>query len=904
MRPALLLILALPLAAQPARVDLLVLDPSAKPVAATLRLEAASGAIRQFATEAAAGGDAGRAVITGLAEGRYVLSIEARGFSRETLRFDLAAGDTLARTVTLRLSPEITAIRVTATPLPGSGLDTESIPSPLQTASAADLERSGALDLSDLLNRRLNGVFLNEIQGNPLQPDVNYRGYTASPLLGTPQGLSIYLDGMRLNQPFGDTVSWDLIPRSAISEVTLIPGSNPLFGLNALGGSLVLRSKDGVRHPGTSVQLLGGSFGRKLADAQHGGWNRWGLDWFASTTLLFENGWRESSPSDVRQFAGRLGWHRESTSASLTSSFANNALTGNGLQEVRLLGRDYGSAYTKPDLTHNRSPMLASNVEHRFHRNVSVAANAYFRQIRTRTFNGDINEASLDQSLYQPNAAERAALTAAGYRGFPLSGENAQNTPFPSWRCIANVLLRDEPAEKCNGLLNRTGTAQHNYGAAAQLTWTTRRAGLRSQLTAGGATDRSRMSFVQSTQLGYLNPDRSVTGVDAFGDGVTGGEVDGEPYDTRVDLQGRVEVASVFATESLTLGRAQLTVSGRYQRALIDNRDGIRPSGAGSLSGRHVFRRFNPAAGIQLPAGRAASAYFSYAEGNRAPTSIELGCADPQQPCRLPNAMAGDPPLNQVVTRTVEAGVRSAGESSLRWNAGWFHARNSNDILFVASEQTGFGYFKNFGQTLRQGLEAGFSARLKHVTFGGGYTFLDARFESAEELGGAGNSSNQPARRGARGLEGTIELEPGDRIPLTPRHSFKGFAAINVLSRLSLDLGVNALSGTYARGNENNRHEPDGTYYLATGETPAYAVVNASARYRWTRRLELIVQASNLLDRRYYTAAQLGPTGFTATGRFIARPFPAAGGAFPVVHSTFFAPGAPRGVWGGVRYRY
>ena len=89
------------------------------------------------------------------------------------------------------------------------------------------------------------------MQGNPFQPDLNYRGYTASPLLGTPQGLSVYMDGVRLNQPFGDVVSWDLIPRQAIASMTLMPGSNPLFGLNTLGGALSIQTKDGRDAPGT-----------------------------------------------------------------------------------------------------------------------------------------------------------------------------------------------------------------------------------------------------------------------------------------------------------------------------------------------------------------------------------------------------------------------------------------------------------------------------------------------------------------------------------------------------------------------------------------------------------------------------------------------------------------------------
>ena len=137
------------------------------------------------------------------------------------------------------------------TPLPGVDRSLDEIPAPVQTATARDIEQSGALDLSDFLNRRLNGVYLNEVQGNPIQPDLNYRGYTASPLLGTPQGISVYMDGVRLNQPFGDVVSWDLIPRIAISEITLIPGSNPLFGLNTLGGALSIQTKDGRSHPGT-----------------------------------------------------------------------------------------------------------------------------------------------------------------------------------------------------------------------------------------------------------------------------------------------------------------------------------------------------------------------------------------------------------------------------------------------------------------------------------------------------------------------------------------------------------------------------------------------------------------------------------------------------------------------------
>ena len=125
----------------------------------------------------------------------------------------------------------------------------DQIAAPVETATAADIEKSGALELADFMNRRLNGsVYFQRITGQPLSARVSITtgGYTASPLLGTPEGISVYLDGVRQNQPFGDVVSWDLIPKDAISEVTLVPGSDPLFGLNTLGGALSVTTKSGL----------------------------------------------------------------------------------------------------------------------------------------------------------------------------------------------------------------------------------------------------------------------------------------------------------------------------------------------------------------------------------------------------------------------------------------------------------------------------------------------------------------------------------------------------------------------------------------------------------------------------------------------------------------------------------
>ena len=238
------------------------------------------------------------------------------------------------------------------------------------------------------------------------------------------------------------------------------------------------------------------------------------------------------------------------------------------------------------------------------------------------------------------------------------------------------------------------------------------------------------------------------------------------------------------------------------------------------------------------------------------------------------------------------------------WNAGAFVAANHQDILFVSSSQTGFGYFKNFGATRRAGVEIGSSGRIGGARLGAGYTFLAATYQSAETVDGSGNSTNDVAQSGARGLEGTIDIEPGDRMPMVPRHTMKAYADVDVTPRLALDLRSRRRVQLYARDNENNRHQPDGNYYLGAGTSPGYGVVNLGGRYRVVRWLEIIGQLNNVFDTHYYTAAQLGPSGFTSQGNFIARPLPAVNGEFPIQHTTFYTPGAPRLFWLGTRFKF
>ncbi|WP_084150897.1 TonB-dependent receptor [Azohydromonas australica] len=785
---------------------------------------------------------------------------------------------------------------ISTVPLPGLAQPRNQVPAPVQTATDADIERSRSRNLSEFMNRSLGAVHVNETQGNALQMDVNYRGFTASPLLGTPQGLSVYVDGMRVNQPFGDVVSWDLIPRGAIDTISLIPGSNPLFGLNTLGGALAIQTKSGLSHPGTSVEAVVGSHKRRELELQHGGSNDKGLHWFGLAHLQRDDGWRVDSPSDVRQFFGKLGWKEGRTAFDLSLMHANNDLHGNGLQEQRLLAQDWKSVYTKPDITRNRATQLNLQGQHETAGGIVFSGNAYARRIRTSTFNGDINEEALEDNPYLTNTGRgsslrnRTWLANNGYAGqFPAAGETAANTPFPFWACVAQAGQAQnggdaEPAEKCNALLNRSESKQQQSGLGGQASIPGVIAERRNRFTVGAAFDQSRVDYRQSTELGYLNPDRSVTGVNAFADGVNGGNVDGEPYDSRVDIKGRTRTWSVYATDTLSLAdNLHFTLSGRYNHTRVETEDRINaPGSPSSLAGDHRFSRFNPAVGLTWSPTRSLNTYVGYNEGSRTPSVIELGCANPDQPCKLPNAMAGDPPLNQVVTKTWEAGVR--GQSgTLRWRAGVFRATNHDDILFVSSSASGFGYFKNFGQTRRQGVELGLSERVGPLTLSANYTYLDATFQSPESVNGEANSSAD--------ADGNIQIRPGDRIPLVPRHLLKLGADYRLAPQWSVGASMLAIAGALARGNENGQHQADGSDYLGPGRSAGYAVFNLGTTFEPTEKVALTLQVNNLFDRRYATAAQLGATGFAANGNFVA----------PGVNSTFYAPGAPRTFWLGVK---
>jgi outer membrane receptor protein involved in Fe transport len=898
--------------AQQGEIRLQVKDPSGAPMQTSGRLESSAGGVaRDFQTDSQ-----GMVVLGNLPLGRYRLQVSKSGFTTQSFAIDVQSATPVTRSISMEIGAQAGKVDVISeTPLGGTELQINQIAAPVQTATSVDIENRGALDLADFMNRGLNGIFINELQGNPFQPDVNFRGYTASPLLGTPEGISVYVDGVRQNQPFGDVVSWDLIPKDAIAEMALIPGSDPLFGLNTLGGALSVTTKSGLTNPGWGGHVLYGSSGRKEVEGEWGGGKATGFNWFLSGLGFHESGWRYASVSDVRQGFARLGWRTNKTDLALTMSYAYNTLLGNGVQDYRLLAANYTSGYSVSDSTANRSPSFNFIARHSFSDNLTLTGNAWYRNIRSEAINPNFNDDVTGNDIYQPTPDEQAVLAAAGYKGIPTSGADITNTPFPKWPCIAEALTPGgSPDSTCDGVNVYSKQVQNEYGFSAQLTWITNPGSARNQFAAGALVDRNNITYSQTTDFAYVLPNYSLVSVPAWQDGSTV-DSDGNPIDTRVGFKGNAPNWSVYFADTLTLWKkVNVTVSGRYNYDRVNNLDLLNPiAGLGSLTGNYTFQRLNPAVGITWSPIASVNAYARFAQGSRAPTSIELGCADPNAPCSLPNALSSDPPLQQVITDTWELGLRGKPEipgfHNLSWNAGAFRYENHNDILFIAAPEIGTGYFQNFAKTLREGFDADLDGRIGPVTWGLDWTFISATYQSIETLDGASNNTNSVALQGYPGLDGNITVHPGNRIPLIPKQTGKAYAIWQATHKLMFEMNEVIASSSYARGNENNAYSADGVYYQGPGVSPGYAITNFRTHYDLTRHLQVALQIDNLFNHEYYTAAWLSGTTLTAQGAFQTLAFPPyADGPFagsaPSQNVTFFSPGAPRRAWVELRLRF
>jgi outer membrane receptor protein involved in Fe transport len=756
--------------------------------------------------------------------------------------------------------PQITVIG--NTPLGGLGLPLNQIPSNVQTADSGDMQRQQTLNLADYLNGNFSGVNVSESADNPYQLDINYHGFTASPLLGTPEGLSVYVDGVRVNGSFGDTVNWDLIPQSAMSTVTLMSGSNPVFGLNTLGGALSVKTKSGHDDPGTELEAYGGSFGRRSFEGATGG-EFGNFDYFLTGNYFDEIGWRDNSPTRVYQGFGKIGWQNDKTDVDLSYTYADTSLYGNGSTPMSMLDYRREVSYT-PDFTANLLSFVNLTATQFLTDKLLLSGNVYYRHLTTGASNGNINDNYL-----------------ANYTGPPIN-------------CTAPPASRAALTYCAPGQYATSRLLQRTKGFGLQLTDSRDVFGWTNQAILGADYDDSNDTFSQSYQLGQLTRDRTLI-------------YQASPFngETVISLTGGNKIYGAYLTDTLSPSKLlHLTLSVRYSRNTetlsgysIDTDIGDFGAGfdqARPLMGDHTFSRLNPAFGLTVTPTDALTFYADYNEASRAPTVIELGCANPAAPCGLPNAFASDPDLRQVVARTAEAGVRgNLPDQRLVWSADVFHTVNSNDIQFVAIG-TNTGYFDNVGNTRRQGLDLSLGGKQGGFDWHLTYSFVDATFQSNFAVSAKSNSTAN--------ADGSIFVRPGDRIPLIPKHT--GRLVLNYELTKRWDIGGNlmAAAGAYLHGNENNadqagRTNGQGAYISGTGWIPGYTVVNLHSTYRISKHAEIFARLTNLFDKQYATAGFLTTSSFNPNGTFIPDPHNRP-------HENAVAPAAPRAIWVGMRVRW
>jgi iron complex outermembrane receptor protein len=734
-----------------------------------------------------------------------------------------------ARTVTS--DRDLEEITVFSTPLGGLELPLDRVPGNVQRATGEQVESVRRAGLAQFLDQRIGSIFVNEAQSNPLQPDVHYRGFVASPLLGQPQGIAVYQNGVRINDPFGDVVQWALVPEGAIASVDLIPGSNPIFGLNALGGSLSLRTKTGLTDPGSEAEVMHGSFGRTIAKIESGGEFSDRLSYYGNVRYLNEDGWREHSPSEALHLFGDLGWRNAHTTLNINLTRVETDLIGNGPAPIQLLELDRNAIYTHPDRTQNSLTFITFSASQRLSEQLDLQGVAYSRRSNIDSLNGDespFEACEPDSDLL----CDDEGVLAHDMQGHPIVFEDAVD----------------------GAALNRGSTEQDTNGISAQLSATTPFASRDNRLIVGVSYDRSSIRFRSSTELARFDDSRG-----AIGSGV-------RVEEPRVDLETHIDNASAFVTDTFAMTpQLDLTVSARYNDTHIELTDQI----GTALDGDHRFSRINGAAGIAYRPNQDVTLYASYSESNRAPSPVELTCADENDPCALPNAFLSDPPLEQVIARTTELGARGAWRG-VRWHAGVFRTDNENDILFVsAGALTNHGFFENVGDTRRQGLELNLAGKLGRLDWFASYTHLQAEFRRSFRV----MSPNNPASS-----EGEIDVVRGARIPGVPERILKAGASLAITPTLSVDLDAAYQSDQFLRGDEAN----------LTAPLAGYTVFTAALQWMLGDSLTLFAEIENLFDRKYETFGLYGAADEVLADSGYDDP-------------RFVSPASPRSAWVGFK---
>lgn len=747
---------------------------------------------------------------------------------------------------------------VGTTPVPGMTVNVDKVPGNVQTLRSGDLNQDGSPSLIGALSAHLGSVNINDTLADAFQPDILYRGFEASPVLGTPQGLAVYQNGVRINEAFGDTVNWDLFPDIAIDRVDIV-SANPLFGLNALGGAVSVTMKNGFTYHGADGELAGGSFDQRQGAVEFGA-NNGVLGFYAAARLLDQNGWRLFSHDSVRQYYADLSFREGGASLDLSYTHADNKLYGQGAAPVQSLAISPQNVFTGPQNNFSTLNFFTLNAELKFTDSLAVQGVLYSRDYRQTVANGD-------NSDYTACTDTAAAILCQGDGLTPLT--DLSGTAIPDISNGGATLIGQNDFERIRS---------DGWGISLQLTNTAPLFGHVNAFAFGATLDTAQTNFFSGTEVGVLDASLAVLPSGLFVDTPEGTAFSATP----VNLNANNKYYGFYLTDTLDLtSLLSVTASGRYNIAKIDLSDQL----GTALRGNSRFTHFNPALGATYKLTAGVTAYAGYSTNNRAPTASEIECSDPLQPCLLPSSLAGDPPnLRQVIAHTVELGLRGRASSSgehFSWNASVFRTDSDNDIYGVATSVS-TGFFQNVGSTRRQGFEASMNYQSRQWSGYAQYSYIDATFRSPLLL----NSPSNPLQD----VDGNIQVVPGDRLPLIPLSRVKLGADYSVHDKWSVGGSLVLATSSFYRGDESNQNP----------QLPGNHEVSLRTSYRLNKQVELFANVQNLFDERYSTFGLFSdPTGVGAPG----VP-PNAGSNDPGVDNRFRSPGMPRAYFGGVKIRF
>jgi iron complex outermembrane recepter protein len=756
-------------------------------------------------------------------------------------------------------------IEVTATAIPGASIDIDKIPGNVQILNAGDLTRDGSASLTDALNSNLSSININDDLDDPFQPDILYRGFEASPVLGTPQGLAVYQNGVRINEAFGDTVNWDLFPDIAIDKVELV-SSSPVYGLNALGGAISITMKNGFTYQGADLELSGGSFGQRALSAQ-AGFNTGAFGFYVAGRALDWDGWRQFSDDRMREFYAVASMHTDIVTLDLSFTRADNMMNGQGPTPLQELAANRSLVFTGPQSNINTLDFFTLNGTLKLTDSWSLQSVLYYRNYAQTVSNGNTTDyescTNGAGSLCQPDGV--TPLTNAAGQTLPDISDGGAN------------VIGENDYEMIHAW---------SRGITLQASDNESFAGFANQLTLGAALDYASTSFYTGTQVGLLSTSLLVLPSNLIVDtpeNSASADANGDPTPVSVDSVNKS--VGIFLTDTFNVTPdLAVTASARYNISHINLADQL----GSNLSGYNRFVHFNPAIGATYKILPTMTLYGGFSGNTRTPTASEIECSNPLTPCLLPTNLAGDPPnLRQVISHTSELGLRgklpavAGADSELSWNVSVFRTLLKDDIYGIAMSVSQ-GFFQNIGDTRRQGVEAGFSYKTPSWSAYANYSFVQAEFRSPLLVPSPSNPYQD--------ANGDIQVLPGDRLPGIPEHRLKLGVDYNILPAWRVGAALNLVSSFYYVGDESNQLAP----------IPGYTTVNLHTTYKPISHLEVFATVNNLFNRKYGTWGILSdPTGVNAPG------VPADGVTNgPGVDNRFLSPAAPLEAFGGVRIMF